>query len=95
MKVEKQSSKFIKPFDPTPSTRGRYREGLIDELSPFAYVGIVLFYSLNNNHEPRFLIRLEKSLEKTLTRLYPLAGRYADEIQTVECNDKGAQLILG
>ncbi|PWA98271.1 transferase, Chloramphenicol acetyltransferase-like domain protein [Artemisia annua] len=93
MKVEKQSSKFIKPFDPTPSTLGRYRVGLIDELSPFAYVGIVLFYSLNSNHESSFVIRLEKSLEKTLTRLYPLAGRYADEIQTVECIDEGAQLI--
>nr|GEU30771.1 transferase, chloramphenicol acetyltransferase-like domain protein [Tanacetum cinerariifolium] len=94
MKVEKQSSKFVKPFDPTPATLGYYRVGCIDELSPFAYVGIVLFYSLNsNNHKSSFVVRLEKSLEKTLTRLYPLAGRYADKIQTVECNDEGAQLI--
>ncbi|PWA98270.1 transferase, Chloramphenicol acetyltransferase-like domain protein [Artemisia annua] len=93
MKVEKQSSKFIKPFDPTPATYGRYRIGFIDELTPPLYVGMVLFFSPNDNHNPKSVSKLEKSLEKTLTRFYPLAGRYVDEMKTVECNDEGAEFI--
>ncbi|GKE68606.1 transferase, chloramphenicol acetyltransferase-like domain protein [Tanacetum coccineum] len=93
MKVEKQLSKFIKPFDPTPATHSHYRLGFIDELSPPVYVGMVLFFSPDSNHNPKFVSELEKSLEKTLTRLYPLAGRYVDGMKTVECNDEGAQFI--
>ncbi|GJX67183.1 transferase, chloramphenicol acetyltransferase-like domain protein [Tanacetum coccineum] len=93
MKVEKQLSKFIKPFDPTPTTHSHYRLGFIDELSPPVYVGMVLLFSPDSNHNPKFISKLEKSLEKTLTRLYPLAGRYVDGMKTVECNDEGAQFI--
>ncbi|GKA84172.1 transferase, chloramphenicol acetyltransferase-like domain protein [Tanacetum coccineum] len=93
MKVEKQSSKFIKPFHPTPSINCRYRIGFSDELAPPIYAGVVIFFSPNHNHVPKFIPKLEKSLEKTLTRLYPLAGRYVDEMRTVECNDEGAEFI--
>ncbi|GKD93990.1 transferase, chloramphenicol acetyltransferase-like domain protein [Tanacetum coccineum] len=94
MKVEKQSSKFIKPFYPTPSNLGRYRLGFADEIAPLETIGVVLFYSPNSNHDTKFVAQLEKSLEKILTHLYPLAGRYVDDVdQTVECNDEGAHFI--
>nr|GEV94264.1 transferase, chloramphenicol acetyltransferase-like domain protein [Tanacetum cinerariifolium] len=32
-------------------------------------------------------------MEKTLTLLYPLAGRYMEHIRTVDCNDQGVEFI--
>ncbi|KAJ0804360.1 putative transferase [Helianthus annuus] len=94
MKFEYLGSKFIKPFVPTPQNHRNYKPGFIDELAPFMNVAVVLFFAKNSNHNPKlFVVQLEKSLEKVLTRLYPLAGRYVEETQIVECNDEGAEFI--
>ncbi|KAK9073574.1 hypothetical protein SSX86_007898 [Deinandra increscens subsp. villosa] len=90
---EKQSSKFIKPLIPTTPTLRHYKMGSIDELAPFMNVSVVLFFSGNRNCNPMFLVHLEKSLEKTLTRLYPLAGRYVEESRIIDCNDAGVEFI--
>ncbi|KAK9069872.1 hypothetical protein SSX86_010268 [Deinandra increscens subsp. villosa] len=90
MKVENQSIKLIKPSNPTPPTLSRYKLGFIDEFLFAVDVGVVLSFSANN---PNLVARLEKSLEETLTRFYPLAGRYVEEIQTIDCSDQGASFI--
>ncbi|KAL9991709.1 putative vinorine synthase [Helianthus debilis subsp. tardiflorus] len=57
-------------------------------------VGVVLFLSENNNdHNPKVVTHLEQSLEKTLTRFYPLVGRYVDKTYTADCNDDGVEFI--
>ncbi|KAF5754871.1 putative vinorine synthase [Helianthus annuus] len=92
MNIEKQSSKFIKPLVPTPPTLRCYKIGFIDELVLSMSVGVVLFLSKNNNHHnPKFVTYLEQSLEKTLTRFDPLAGRYVNETYSVDCNDDGVE----
>ncbi|KAK1437735.1 hypothetical protein QVD17_03533 [Tagetes erecta] len=93
MNIVKQSTKFIKPAVPTPSTLRRYKTGFIDELAPIMNVSIVLFFSANDNHNPNFVTRLEQSLAKILPRFYPLAGRYMDEVYTIDCNDEGVEFI--
>ncbi|XP_076892305.1 vinorine synthase-like [Bidens hawaiensis] len=93
IKIERQSHKLITPFAKTPPTLSSYKLGFIDEFVAAVDVGIVLFYSNNNNHNQNFVARLEESLKKTLARLYPLAGRYVDEIHTVDCNDQGVEFI--
>ncbi|GKB79020.1 transferase, chloramphenicol acetyltransferase-like domain protein [Tanacetum coccineum] len=93
MKVEKRSRKLVRPSIQTPPTCGSYRIGFTDEVAPLAYFSVVLFFSPNSNFSSKFVAQLENSLEKTLKRLYPLAGRYVEEIQMVECNDKGAEFI--
>ncbi|XP_071686795.1 pelargonidin 3-O-(6-caffeoylglucoside) 5-O-(6-O-malonylglucoside) 4'''-malonyltransferase-like [Rutidosis leptorrhynchoides] len=93
MKISKQSSTFIKPFVPTPQTHHRYKLGFLDEVAPFWNVDVVLFFSPICDQNRKFVVGLEKSLEKTLTRLYPLAGRYVDETQVIECNDEGVEFI--
>ncbi|GJV93171.1 transferase, chloramphenicol acetyltransferase-like domain protein [Tanacetum coccineum] len=93
MKVEKRSRKLVRPSIQTPPTYGSYRIGFTDEVAPLAYFSVVLFFSPNSNFSSKFVAQLENSLEKTLKRLYPLAGRYVEEIQMVECNDKGAEFI--
>ncbi|XP_022011933.1 pelargonidin 3-O-(6-caffeoylglucoside) 5-O-(6-O-malonylglucoside) 4'''-malonyltransferase [Helianthus annuus] len=93
MNAQKQPSKFIKPSVPTPSNLKHYKIGFIDELAPFMDVAIVLFFTKNTNDNSKFGDQLEKSLEKTLTRLYPLAGRFVEESQTIDCNDEGVEFI--
>ncbi|KAK9069871.1 hypothetical protein SSX86_010267 [Deinandra increscens subsp. villosa] len=88
MKIEKQSPKLITPSNPTHPTLRRYKLGFTDEFIFGVEVGVVLFFPANN---PNSAARLETSLKKTLTRFYPLAGRYVEEIQTVDCNDQGAE----
>ncbi|KAK9057883.1 hypothetical protein SSX86_022722 [Deinandra increscens subsp. villosa] len=91
MNVEKQPSNLIKPCIPTPPTLRHYKMSFIDELAPSMNVSAVLFFSVNHDHGPNFTTRLEQSLEKTLTRFYPLAGRYVDETHTIDCNDEGVE----
>ncbi|KAK0601642.1 hypothetical protein LWI29_026032 [Acer saccharum] len=43
-------------------------------------------------HEAR-LEKLEKSLSETLTRFYPLAGRYIEDRDSIDCNDDGAEYL--
>ncbi|PWA97940.1 transferase, Chloramphenicol acetyltransferase-like domain protein [Artemisia annua] len=93
MNIEKQSSKLIKPLVPTPQTLRHYKISFTDEIAPFISVSVVLFFSANSNAIPKFVSRLETSLEKILTRFYPLAGRYMDKTQTIDCNDQGAEFI--
>ncbi|XP_071686793.1 vinorine synthase-like [Rutidosis leptorrhynchoides] len=93
MKLSKQLSIFIKPLVPTPQTHRHYKLGLIDEIAFFWNVNVVLFFPPISYQNRKFVVGLEKSLEKTLTRLYPLAGRYIDETQIVECNDEGVEFI--
>ncbi|PWA97941.1 transferase, Chloramphenicol acetyltransferase-like domain protein [Artemisia annua] len=93
MNIEKQSSKLIKPFVPTPQTLQHYKISFLDELAPFINISVILFFSANNNAIPKFVSRLETSLEKILTRFYPLAGRYVDKTHTIDCNDQGAEFI--
>ncbi|KAK1438469.1 hypothetical protein QVD17_04278 [Tagetes erecta] len=88
MKFEKLSSKFIKPLVPTPPSLKHYKISFIDELIPFMNVSIVLFFTKNSN---RNVVHLQKSLEKTLVRLYPLAGRYVEASHTIDCNDQGVE----
>ncbi|KAI3763217.1 hypothetical protein L1987_53670 [Smallanthus sonchifolius] len=93
MEFEKQSSKFIKPLIPTPPTLHHYKMGSTDELAPFMNVAVVLFFPGNTNHNPTFVVELERSLEKTLTRLYPLAGRYVEDSRIIDCIDEGVEFV--
>ncbi|XP_060210349.1 stemmadenine O-acetyltransferase-like [Lycium barbarum] len=89
MKVKITHKETIKPYSPTPPSKKDYKLSLIDQLTPGPYVPIVLFYDsttkFSNDH-------LKKSLSKTLTYIYPLAGRKIDEF-TIECNDEGVDFL--
>ncbi|KAK1437736.1 hypothetical protein QVD17_03534 [Tagetes erecta] len=91
MNIETQSINFIKPFIPTPSNLRHYKIGFLDELAPSMNIRVVLFFSQIDN--PTFVTELQQSLAKTLTPFYPLAGRYIDEICTIDCNDEGVEFI--
>lgn len=90
MKTEIRSKKLIKPSVSTPPTLRRYKISFIDELAPSMNLSLVLFFPHNTDYNP---IQLEESLEKTLTLMYPLAGRYMADVRTVDCNDQGVEFI--
>ncbi|KAM0005771.1 putative transferase [Helianthus debilis subsp. tardiflorus] len=93
MKLEIQSRKLIKPSVSTPLTLRHYKISLIDEFAPTMNLPLVLFFPPSLDNNPTLVVQLEESLKKTLTNLYPLAGRYMEDIHTVDCNDQGVEFI--
>nr|XP_043631514.1 pelargonidin 3-O-(6-caffeoylglucoside) 5-O-(6-O-malonylglucoside) 4'''-malonyltransferase-like [Erigeron canadensis] len=93
MQVLIQSKKYIKPATPTPQTLGCYKISCLDEQAPATNISIVLFFSINSDQNPKFVAKLEKSLERILPSFYPLAGRYLEEIHVIECKDQGVEFI--
>lgn len=97
MKVQIQSKKWIKPFTPTPPTH--HNLSFIDELAPKMYAPIILYYpspqNITNKHlfSSTCMLQLQTSLSKTLVQFYPLAGRYNEHLQFVDCNDKGVEFV--
>ncbi|KAM3322679.1 stemmadenine O-acetyltransferase-like [Capsicum chacoense] len=89
MKAEIVHKETIKPCSPTPLSKRDYKLSLIDQLTPGPYVPIILFYDSNTKFS---LEHLKKSLSKTLTYMYPLAGRIKDEF-TIKCNDEGVDFL--
>ncbi|XP_061948857.1 stemmadenine O-acetyltransferase-like [Populus nigra] len=98
MEVQILSQKFIKPYSQTPLHLRNMKVSLIDQLAPPAYTPMILYYSAVNGEKTmserdnRFN-RLEKSLSETLACYYPLAGRYIEDRNMVDCNDDGALFL--
>ncbi|XP_059281511.1 stemmadenine O-acetyltransferase-like [Lycium ferocissimum] len=93
MKVQVISRESIKPSSPTPNHLKNFNLSLLDQLIPAPYAPIVLFYPNLDDvkvHEKSAL--LKKSLTKTLSSFYPLAGRFKDEL-SIDCNDQGVNYV--
>ncbi|GKA64772.1 putative transferase [Tanacetum coccineum] len=73
-----------------------HKMGFKDEVVAAINVRLILFYSTVSHDQDstsKFLTHLENSLAQCLSRLYPLASRYNHHIQTIKCNDEGAEFI--
>ncbi|KAM6562436.1 hypothetical protein CsatB_022434 [Cannabis sativa] len=98
MKVEVTSKDIIKPSSPTADHLRLYQLSFLDQISPRAYSPFIYYYSLNDinneSNDNNYIIsniseKLKKSLSKTLTLYYPLAGRFTEDFCVV-CHDDGA-----
>ncbi|KAG5570116.1 hypothetical protein H5410_059882 [Solanum commersonii] len=90
IKVEILWTKFIKPCLPTPPHLQRYKLSFFDQLSEKEHVPFVLFYAKNNFiNNSTINERLEQSLSKILTHVYPAAGRYDKDECSILCLDQG------
>ncbi|XP_031111820.1 stemmadenine O-acetyltransferase-like [Ipomoea triloba] len=90
LKVEVYQKEKVKPCSPTPQTLRNYKLSLLDILVSVCYSPMVFFYdSRAGGHD---YDELKDSLMKTLSVLYPLAGRIKDG-STIECNDEGADFV--
>ncbi|THG22536.1 acetyl-CoA-benzylalcohol acetyltransferase-like [Camellia sinensis] len=96
MKVEIQSTNLVKPSIPTPLHLKNYKLSFIDQLASPIHFGILFFFlsdgQQDTDHNPRLCDQLENSLSKTLTRFYPLAGRYSKPDFSVDCGDQGVEV---
>ncbi|KAJ9704319.1 hypothetical protein PVL29_002740 [Vitis rotundifolia] len=100
MEVQMLSTKLIKPSSPTPSHLRTLKLSPIDQ--PFTYTvkpSAILYYcaesssSSSRSEDVERRNRLETSLSETLTRFYPLAGRYIKDRHSIDCNDEGVEYL--
>ncbi|KAH9738934.1 F21J9.9 [Citrus sinensis] len=83
MELRISSTENITPSSPTPDHLRSHRLSFIDQLSPRAYLSMILFYSARASSES-----LKNSLSETLTHFYPFAGQFKDSL-VVDCDDHG------
>ncbi|XP_055801693.1 acetyl-CoA-benzylalcohol acetyltransferase-like [Solanum dulcamara] len=82
-------TKLIKPCLPTPPHLQCYKLSFFDQICEREHVPSVFFFSNYNNLN--IDERLEESLSKILTHVYPAAGRFndKDEYCSILCLDQG------
>ncbi|KAL1533194.1 pelargonidin 3-O-(6-caffeoylglucoside) 5-O-(6-O-malonylglucoside) 4'''-malonyltransferase [Salvia divinorum] len=88
MKINKISTKLIKPLTPTPLNLKNYHISFLDQHVVKKYIAVVLYYQSVPADD-----RLEGSLAETLVHFYPLAGRYIKTDLMVDCSDQGAEFV--
>ncbi|KAK4727374.1 hypothetical protein R3W88_032292 [Solanum pinnatisectum] len=89
IKVEILCTKLIKPSSPTLSHNQCYKLSFFDQIAEREHIPVVLFYPYNNFNSPTIDERLEESLSKVLTHVYPAAGRYDKDECSILCLDQG------
>ncbi|XP_019155479.1 PREDICTED: vinorine synthase-like [Ipomoea nil] len=99
MKVEVRSKEIIRPSSsPTQESRLKnYKLSLVDQTALNFRVPFVFFYNSPSSSGPSnnpTIDELKKSLSKTLSLMYPLAGRMKEDKVTIECNDAGVEFIV-
>ncbi|XP_019179898.1 PREDICTED: vinorine synthase-like [Ipomoea nil] len=93
LKIEVYQKEKVRPCSPTPQTLRNCKLSLLDILISTFYTPIVFFYDSRAGGPSRHdYDELKDSLMKTLSVLYPLAGRIKDG-STIECNDEGADFV--
>nr|GMD65818.1 vinorine synthase-like [Ipomoea batatas] len=93
LKVEVYQKEKVRPCSPTPQSLRNHKLSLLDILAGTFYNPFVFFYdSCAGGPRRHDYDELKDSLMKTLSVLYPLAGRIKDG-STIECNDEGADFV--
>ena len=93
-------TKLIKPSVPTPPHLRTLKQSPVDQVQNSVKTAVVLYYSADGSTgtdqevERRRINLLETSLSETLTRFYPLAGRYIKDGNWVDCNDEGVEFFV-
>ncbi|XP_004251812.1 stemmadenine O-acetyltransferase [Solanum lycopersicum] len=92
MQVTILSKNLIKPSLPTPKHLKYHKLSFFDQVADVAHLPLVLFYphcKNNSKHE-----ELEESLSRILSHVYPLAGRFAEDDESlILCLDQGVTYI--
>nr|GLL36027.1 vinorine synthase-like isoform X1 [Ipomoea trifida] len=92
LKVEVYQKEKVRPSSPTPQTLRYHKLSLVDAIVGYFYGPHVLFYPSGAGPRRHDYDELKESLSKTLSILYPLAGRLKDG-SIIECNDEGADFV--
>ncbi|GKC92259.1 transferase, chloramphenicol acetyltransferase-like domain protein, partial [Tanacetum coccineum] len=97
--IRVMSIQNVKPDRPTPDALRSYKLSAFDQINAPSYVPFIFFYPNNNNGNTNIndimLERsklLKQSMSETLTRFYPFAGKYTNDIH-IDCNDEGVYYV--
>ncbi|PWA48855.1 transferase, Chloramphenicol acetyltransferase-like domain protein [Artemisia annua] len=97
--IRVMSIQNVKPDRPTPDALRSYKLSALDQINALSYVPFIFFYPNNSNGNTNvndvILQRsklLKQSMSETLTRFYPFAGKYINDIH-IDCNDEGVYYI--
>ena len=95
MEVQITCTKLIKPSAPTPPHLWTLKLSPVDQIHYCIKPTALFYYSADGSAEAEEVERLvnilETSLSETLTRFYPLAGRYIEDGNWVDCTDEGVE----
>ena len=98
MEVQITRTKLIKPSAPTPHNLRILKLSSVDQIQYSIKPAALLYYSADGSARAeeveRRINRLETSLSETLTRFYPLAGRYIEDGNWIDCNDEGVEYFM-
>ena len=91
IEVEVISTDTIKPSSPTPTHLCHFQLSFLDQTLTPILMPIIFFYPMDGDVKVDTVERfvwLKKTLSKTLTQFYPLAGRVKDNL-FIDCSDQG------
>ena len=98
MEVQITRTKLIKPSAPTPPNLRILKLSPVDQIQYSIKPAALLYYSADGSagaeEVEQRINRLETSLSETLTRFYPLAGRYIEDGNWIDCNDEGVEYFV-
>ena len=98
MEVQITRTKLIKPSAPTPPNLRILKLSPVDQIQYSIKPAALLYYSADGSagaeEVERRINRLETSLSETLTRFYPLVGRYIEDGNWIDCNDEGVEYFV-
>ncbi|MCD9642430.1 hypothetical protein HAX54_029256 [Datura stramonium] len=90
LNLEIISTKLIKPSSPTPPHLKNYKLSFFDQLAEREHVPLLLFYPRGHDDESATIDeKLEQSLSRILTHVYPAAGRLSKDRCSIDCLDQG------
>ncbi|MCD7449649.1 hypothetical protein HAX54_000879 [Datura stramonium] len=94
LEIQIHTRKMLKPSTPTPDHLRSLKLSLFDQLAPRLYVP-VLFHYLPSSEGiiTERCDKLQNSLAETLTKFYPLAGRFREDELSIHCNDEGVEYV--
>ncbi|XP_057419671.1 acyltransferase Pun1-like [Lotus japonicus] len=97
MEIKLISRETITPSTPTPPHLRIYPLSFIDHIMFRNYMPSLFFYQPKEVEQEcdlkNKICELKKSLSKVLSRYYPLAGRFRDQL-SIECNDLGVLFLV-
>ncbi|KAL8188965.1 hypothetical protein R6Q57_029485 [Mikania cordata] len=94
MDIKIQTTRFIKPSNPTPENRPHFKLTALDQLAPATYTSMIFYYKISDDVDVSDRCgQLVKSLSEVLNSFYPLAGRITQNGLEVDCRDQGVKYL--
>ncbi|KAF3672153.1 putative acetyl-CoA-benzylalcohol acetyltransferase-like [Capsicum annuum] len=99
LEIHIQTRKMLKPSTPTVNHLQSLKLSLFDQLAPRHYEPVLFHYLPSTSDCEEGIImtercdKLQKSLAQTLTKYYPLAGRFREDELSIHCNDEGVEYV--